>query len=84
MAKEATANSGRLSESDFSKVETYPNNELTTVFAATVQATEEAIVNAMVAARDMDGDRGHKVLAIPHDGLREALRRYGRLQEPAE
>lgn len=66
------------------QVTTLSNDNMNGLFEATVTATEEAIVNAMVAARDMVGDRGHKVLAIPHDGLREALRRYGRLLEPAE
>jgi len=35
----------------------------------------------MVAARDMTGDRGHLVKALPHEALREVLRRYGRLVE---
>jgi D-aminopeptidase len=51
------------------------------LFQATVEATEEAVVNAMVAARDMSGDRGHLVKALPHGELREVLRRYGRLIE---
>jgi D-aminopeptidase len=48
-----------------------PNDTLDPVFAATVQATEEAIVNALVAARDMVGDQGHYAKAIPHQALRE-------------
>ncbi len=47
-------------------------------FAATVEATEEAIVNAMVAARDMQGNAGHHATALPHERLVELLRRYGR------
>jgi D-aminopeptidase len=44
-----------------------------------VEATEEAIVNAMVAARDMEGVDGHRVIALPHAALRAVLAKYGRL-----
>ena len=54
-----------------------PNDEISPLFAATVQAVEEAIINAMVAARDMTGGRGHHVKALPHDALIEVLERYG-------
>jgi L-aminopeptidase/D-esterase-like protein len=56
-----------------------PNDMLDGLFAATVQATEEAIVNAMVAARDMTGIDGHHVRALPHEELRKVLARYNRL-----
>jgi L-aminopeptidase/D-esterase-like protein len=49
------------------------------LFEATVQATEEAIVNALVAAETMTGRDGHKVIALPHDRLREVLKKYNRL-----
>ena len=58
-----------------------PNEVIDPLFTATVQATEEAIVNALVAASDMTGDQGHSVKAIPHDALMEVLERYGRLEE---
>src|SRR6266853_5103856 len=48
-------------------VKVLPNGSLDPVFAATVQATEEAIVNAMVAAETMTGIENHKVIALPHD-----------------
>ena len=57
------------------------NDVLDPVFLATVQATEEAIVNAMVAAGDMTGDMGHRAVAIDHDELRAVLKQYGRLAE---
>jgi len=44
-----------------------------------VQATEEAIVNAMLAARTMTGADDLTVYALPHDRLRAVLRKYGRL-----
>ena len=56
-----------------------PNDSLNAVFAATVAATEEAIVNAMVAARDMTGADGHRVIGLPHDRLQEVLKKYNRL-----
>jgi D-aminopeptidase len=56
-----------------------PNTSLDPLFAATVQATEEAIVNAMVAATDMTGINGHHVRALPHDQLRAVLAKYNRL-----
>jgi len=55
-----------------------PNDELDPLFAATVRATEEAIVNAMVAARDMTGNRGSSAKALPHDALKEIMKQYGR------
>ena len=48
---------------------------------ATVQATEEAIVNALVAAETMAGINGNTVHALPHDRLQELLRAYNRLAE---
>jgi L-aminopeptidase/D-esterase-like protein len=57
-----------------------PNDRLNPVFEAAVQATEEAIVNAMIGAETMTGVDGHTVSALPHDRLREVLRKYNRLQ----
>jgi len=56
-----------------------PNDALGPIFDATVQATEEAIVNALVAAHDMTGYDGHTVTALPHDALQQVLRKYNRL-----
>lgn len=55
-----------------------PNDEISSLFAATVEAVEEAIINALVAARDMTGDRGHFVSALPHDQLMVVMKQYGR------
>lgn len=67
----STANAGRISESDFSDIAMYPNYSLTTVFAATVQATEEAIVNAMVGAETVVGASGFRVSEMPEEKIRE-------------
>ena len=66
----STANSGRIDESNLSDVTVYPNYQLTTVFAATVQATEEAIVNAMVGADTVVGASGFRVEELPKEQLR--------------
>ena len=58
-----------------------PNDKLGPVFAATVQATEEAVINAMIAAETMTGIENHKVIALPHDKLREVLKKYNRLAQ---
>ena len=52
---------------------------LNPLFKATVEATEEAIVNAMVAAETMEGINGNTVYAIPQEELRKVLERYNRL-----
>ncbi len=58
-------------------VEMLSNDAISDLFSATVQATEEAIVNALVAGETMQGN-GRTVQAIPHDRLKELLRKYGR------
>jgi D-aminopeptidase len=50
------------------------------VFEGVVQATEEAIANAMVAADTMTGFRGRTVTALPHERLQEVLRKYNRIR----
>jgi D-aminopeptidase len=57
-----------------------PNDEMNPLFEATAQATEEAIVNAMVGAETMTGFEGHTVIALPHDRLVQTLRKYNRLR----
>ena len=56
-----------------------PNGSLDPIFDATVQATEEAVINALIAAEDMTGIDGHHVTALSHQKLREVLARYHRL-----
>jgi D-aminopeptidase len=75
----STANPGAANEGRLVDLKMLPNDSLDPVFRATVEATEEAIVNAMVAARDMEGVDGHRVIALPHAALRAVLAKYGRL-----
>jgi L-aminopeptidase/D-esterase-like protein len=56
-----------------------PNDSLNPIFLATVQATEEAVINAMVAADTMKGANDRTVIGLPHDRVREILRKYNRL-----
>jgi L-aminopeptidase/D-esterase-like protein len=56
-----------------------PNERSDAIYEATIQATEEAIVNALVAAETMTGANDLRVTALPHDRLRRALTRYNRL-----
>jgi L-aminopeptidase/D-esterase-like protein len=75
----STANSGAATAGHVVSLKMLPNDSMDPVFRATVEATEEAIVNAMVAAQDMTGADDHRVIALPHEALRAVLRKYNRL-----
>ncbi|HMG49992.1 MAG TPA: P1 family peptidase, partial [Inquilinus sp.] len=75
----STANPGAFSRTDTRSVEVLPNDGMDGLIEATAQATEEAIVNALVAAETMTGRDGNTLHAIPHERLRETLRKYNRL-----
>jgi L-aminopeptidase/D-esterase-like protein len=78
----STANPGAgLEQKKLVNVQMLPNDQMDALFEATVQATEEAVVNALVAAKTMTGPQGHIVEALPHDRLREVLKKYNRLAE---
>ena len=74
----STANAGSLKGDALSQASFVGLDHLDGLFEATVQATEEAIVNAMVAARDMQGNDGKYAKAIPHAELVKLLKRFGR------
>jgi D-aminopeptidase len=61
------------------KWSTLRNDEIDPLLAATPQATEEAIINALIAAKTMKGANNNTFYALPHDRLREVLRKYNRL-----
>ena len=79
----STANAAALGGADITQSTSLGNDSLDPLFEATVQATEEAIVNAMVAARDIQGNDGHYAQALPHDQLLRLLGQYGRLVKGA-
>jgi L-aminopeptidase/D-esterase-like protein len=75
----STANPGAASSKGIRQIAMLPNDQINPIFLATVQATEEAVVNAMVAAETMKGINDREVIALPHDQLREVLKKYNRL-----
>ncbi|HZP18141.1 MAG TPA: P1 family peptidase, partial [Terriglobales bacterium] len=75
----STANRGAGGAKGLHQLAMLPNQRLNPLFLATVQATEEAVVNAMVAAETMTGIDDRTVIALPHDKLRELLKKYSRL-----
>jgi D-aminopeptidase len=78
----STANSGAGAMADrVVDLKMLPNDKLDPVLLATVEATEEAVVNAMVAAETMTGIDNHRVVALPRDKLREVLKKYNRLAQ---
>jgi D-aminopeptidase len=77
----STVNPGAAAADHVVDLKMLPNDKIEPVFAATVQATEEAIVNAMIAAETMTGIENHKVIALPHDKLRTVLKKYNRLNQ---
>lgn len=78
----STANPGAgMEQKKVVPLQMLPNERMDALFEATVQATEEAVVNALVAAKTMTGVDGHTVEALPHDRLREVLKKYNRLAE---
>ena len=74
----STANANAASTRDVATVQMLSNDRISAIFSATVQATEEAIVNALVAAETMTGADNRTVPALPHDTLRALLKKYGR------
>ncbi|MCC6992935.1 MAG: P1 family peptidase [Acidobacteria bacterium] len=75
----STANPEAFTASGLAALQMVSNEEISPIFDATAWATEEAIVNAMVAAETMTGINGRRVERLPHDGLRAALRKFNRL-----
>ena len=74
----STANPEADAEPGPNTVKTVSNGRISPLFEATVEATEEAIVNAMVGAKTMTGINGRKVVALPHDRLQKVLKKYNR------
>ena len=74
----STANRGADKEPGPNKVDVVANERMNPLFTATVEATEEAIVNAMVGATTMTGIDGHTAIGLPHDQLKQLLKKYGR------
>jgi L-aminopeptidase/D-esterase-like protein len=78
----STANTGLDAEDGSVALRMLPNGLMDPLFRATVEATEEAVANAMVAAETMTGADDIRIRALPHGEVRAILERYGRLREP--
>ena len=76
----STANTGAASAQPTANITLLSNSQISTLFEATVEATEEAIINALVAAETMVGRDGNRSEALSHDRLQEILQRYNRLE----
>ena len=77
----STANPGAAGTKGLQHLTMLPNDQIDAIFLATVQATEEAVINAMIAAETMTGINNRTVIALPHDRLREVLKKYNRLEK---
>ena len=78
----STANAAEFSKDEgVANITMLPNERINQLFWATAQATEEAIVNALVAAETMTGFDGNTAYALPHDRLKAAMKKYNRLTE---
>jgi L-aminopeptidase/D-esterase-like protein len=75
----STANPSAAGAKGLHQLTMMSNPDLDPIFLATVQATEEAVINAMVAAKTMKGVNDREVIGLPHDRLREVLKKYNRL-----
>ena len=76
----STANSTAFQRENFIKVNELPNDLMNPLFEATVQSTEEAIINAMVADETMEGINGNKSNALPHKLVMDILKKYNRVK----
>ncbi len=76
----STANPEVSKDEGIAHLEMLPNEKINPIFEAASAATEEAIVNAMIAAETMEGVNGNKVYAIPHDRLIQVLKQYNRIK----
>jgi len=74
----ANAEAAHANENGLSNIQTLSNEHIDPVFSAAAYATEEAIINSMIAAEDMKGHNGLSVRALPHHQLKELLKQYNR------
>jgi L-aminopeptidase/D-esterase-like protein len=79
----STANPGAFTASGVANVAALSNEEMSPLFDATAFAVEESVINALVAADTMTGADNRRVIGLPHDRLRDVLRKYNRLVNPA-
>ncbi|MEQ9117994.1 P1 family peptidase [Fulvivirga sp.] len=76
----STANPGAANRDENQDVVMIPNDQMSSLFEATAQATEESILNALIAAKTMVGKNNTKVYELPEDRLIELLKKYNRIK----
>lgn len=76
----STANAGAAKPEGTPSLVMLPNDRIDPLFRATIEATEEAVVNAMLAAQTMTGADGIRVFGLPGDRVVQALRKYNRMK----
>ena len=77
----ANANAAHGDEKGISNIQTLSNDHLDPLLASSALATEEAIINSMVAAETMTGNKEVNVLALPHEEVKGILKQYNRLNQ---
>ncbi len=75
----STANQGASVRTGLKELQMLPNDGISPFFRATAGATEEAIINALIAAETMEGQNGNTIYELPHDRLIELLKKYNRI-----
>ncbi len=75
----STANTDAFSRTKETNVKMFPNDLMNPLFTATIQATEEAIINALVAGRTMKGINDNTVPGLPHEAVIKILKKYNRI-----
>lgn len=78
----STPTEEQMNRAGVAKVDMFPGSHIDPFFAAVTEATEESVINALIAARTMTGYQGHKADAIDHDQLQALLRAHGMLVKP--
>ncbi|MCP9201243.1 P1 family peptidase [Gramella sp. GC03-9] len=78
----STANQNAFNRNDLAQVEVIPNEFIDVLFESTIQAVEESVINAMVAAETMTGINGNKAYAIPHESITKLMKEYKRYENP--
>jgi len=77
----STANKNAFSNTENQNVITIPNENMNALFAATIRATEEAIINALFAAETTEGIYGNKAFAIPKERVVQIMKQYNRINK---
>ena len=80
----STANPGAFKREGVKSLRMLPNDEMDPLFAAVIQAVEESVLNALTAAKTMKGINDNTVYAMPHDRVRDVLKKYNRVTRSAE